>query len=48
MRLVREEKEYRSDVTSIHDVSDARSTLRRILYGGKEPNPFKQVLTLIL
>ena len=49
MRLVREEeKDYLNDVTSFSDVSKAGSTLVKILYGGKKPSPFKQVLTLIL
>ena len=48
MRLVREEKDYRRDVTSIHDVINAGSTLEEILYGGKKPILLKQVLTLIL
>ena len=49
MRLVRkEEKDYRGDVTSFSEVSDAGGTLRTILYGGREPSLFKQVLTLIL
>ena len=52
MRLVREEKreekDYWSGVTSFSDISDAGSTLGKILYGGKKPSSFIQVLTLIL
>ena len=42
MRLVRKEEDY------LNDISDAGSTLEEILYGGKKPSSFKQVLTLIL
>ena len=48
MRVVRKEYNYLNYVTLIHDVSDAESTLGKILYGGKEPSPFEEVLTLIL
>ena len=46
MRLVRKEKDYRGD--SFGDISDAGGTLGKILYGGKKPSPFEQVLTLML
>ena len=42
MRLVGEDYDYWGEVTLIHDVSNAGK-----IYGGKVPNPFKQVLTLI-
>ena len=33
---------------SFSDISNARSTLEEVLYRGREPHPFEQVLTLIL
>ena len=43
-----EEKNYWSDDTSFSDISDAGSTLGKILYKGREPILFEQVLTSVL
>ena len=51
MRLVIKENKYiyiYSRRPSVRDISDAGSTLGKILYRGKKPSPFEQVLTLIL